>query len=50
MDILCNAIANRIRGKDPAEIRKTFNASEPNSSEDNLSIDSNNDQLSHNND
>ena len=40
MDILCSAIASKIRGKDPAEIRKTFRASEPNSSEDNLSIDS----------
>lgn len=39
MDILCNAIASKIRGKDPAEIRRTFHASEPNSSEDGLSDD-----------
>ncbi len=29
MDLLCNAIASSIRGKDPAVIRKIFNASEP---------------------
>ena len=29
LDILCKAVADMIRGKDPQEIRRAFNASEP---------------------
>lgn len=48
MDILCNAVASKIRGKDPAEIRRTFNATIPESDTtlDNESITSEHDKTS----
>ena len=48
MTILCSAVASKIKGKDPAEIRRTFRASEP-TSDDTMSIDSDVISLNENN-